>query len=495
MSAHDPPAHAGIQPGAELLDRADRAPGQVPEVLRTSGLLAQERAGELLALLPRVVQTILRGQDRALAGSVLAELTRLLTAAFGPWVVDGLLKRMQVVLGHRKMSVGIYDHAFHVVGGGQKYVATLAAALQDRFDVTYLVHREVDVARLRDWYDLDLSRCRIRLVPLPFFGRRQWIDASRITAEMENPFEAVARASGDYDVFVNANMLDKVRPLAPLSVFICHFPDVLPRAHFAAHEYTLLVANSQYTSGWVRRRWGLEPSLLLYPPIDAAGPQLPKERIILSVARFEPGGSKKQRDMIEAFRALRGAAPNLLLGWRLVLIGGSLARNGYLDQVRAAVRRDPESIDLRVNVSLAELRTWYARASIFWHACGLDESDPHLIEHFGMTTVEAMQNRCAPVVFDGGGQREIVEHGIDGFRFRGLDELGAFTARLIGDESLRASIQEQARRHSHRFGRATFEERARALFDLLHREYSTLAPADSGEAERALAVDSASEST
>src|SRR2546425_3425625 len=101
---------------------------------------------------------------------------------------------------------------------------------------------------------------------------------------MDSPLDAVARASADYDVFVNANMLEKVRPLAPVSVFMCHFPDALPRAHFAAHEYTLLVANSQYTSGWVRRRWGLTPSLLLYPPIDAAGPRVLKERIILSVA-------------------------------------------------------------------------------------------------------------------------------------------------------------------------------------------------------------------
>src|SRR3989442_639391 len=59
--------------------------------------------------------------------------------------LDGFLQRLQVILGHRRMSVGIYDHAFHVVGGGQKYVATLAAALQDTFDVTYLVHRGIDL--------------------------------------------------------------------------------------------------------------------------------------------------------------------------------------------------------------------------------------------------------------------------------------------------------------------------------------------------------------
>src|SRR5207245_6799402 len=108
----------------------------------------------------------------------------------------------------------------------------------------------------------------------------------------------------------------------PLSVFVCHFPDVLPRAYFGAHEYTLLVASSRYASSWIRRRWGLATSMLLYPPIDARGPALAKDRIILSVARFEPAGSKKQLEMVQAFRALRAAAPGPMAGWRLVVLGG-----------------------------------------------------------------------------------------------------------------------------------------------------------------------------
>src|SRR5207302_3359412 len=146
--------------------------------------------------------------------------------------LDGFLKRLQVVLGHRRMSIGIYDHALHVIGGGQKYAATIASALQDRFDVTYLVNEEVELGRVGDWYGLDLSRCRKRVVPLEFYAGKRWIDSSLVTADVENPFDAVARASADYDVLVNANMLEKVRPLAPLSVFLCHFPDVPARAHF-----------------------------------------------------------------------------------------------------------------------------------------------------------------------------------------------------------------------------------------------------------------------
>jgi glycosyltransferase involved in cell wall biosynthesis len=97
-------------------------------------------------------------------------------------------------------------------------------------------------------------------------------------------------------------------------------------------------------------------------------------------------------------------------------------------------------------------------------------------EHFGMTTVEAMQNGCAPVVIDGGGQREIVEHGASGFRFRALDELCLHTLRLVRDPALRSSIQERARERAKRFGRAAFEDRSRALFDLIRLEYVNLGP-------------------
>jgi glycosyltransferase involved in cell wall biosynthesis len=436
--------------------------------VETAGERANDRGGQLS------LEDLLRRCGCEGPPQGIFQLASRLEQSRGANAAEAAMRRLQVALGYRRLSVGIYDHALHVVGGGQKYVATLAAQLQDRFDVTYLANHPIGLDQLREWYGLDLSRCSLRIVPLPFYGRRQWIDSGLVTRESENPFDLVARASADYDVFVNANMLEKVRPLAPLSLFVCHFPDVMPRAYFAAHEYTLLIANSRYTSAWLRRRWGLEASMLLYPPIDVAGDRVPKDRVILSVARFEPGGSKKQREMIAAFVALKRAFPDLLQGWRLVLVGGALTRNGYLERVRRDASGHPASIEIRVNAPLSEVRECYAGASIFWHACGVCELDPQLVEHFGMTTVEAMQNGCVPVVFDGGGQREIVTDGVDGFRFRELDELCIRTVDLIRNEALRTSMQERARESSRRFARPVFESRVRRLFDMIHREYATI---------------------
>jgi glycosyltransferase involved in cell wall biosynthesis len=40
-----------------------------------------------------------------------------------------------------------------------------------------------------------------------------------------------------------------------------------------------------------------------------------------------------------------------------------------------------------------------------------------------MTVVEAMQNEAVPIVYDGGGLPEIVDHGINGFRVKSTAEL------------------------------------------------------------------------
>jgi glycosyltransferase involved in cell wall biosynthesis len=392
---------------------------------------------------------------------------------------------MQVVLGHRKMSIGFYDQALHVIGGGQKYGCTLAAALQRRFDVTLLANRPVGLEDLQQWYRLRLSDCRLRVIPLPFFDRYgSWIDSAVVTDEVPNPFEAVAAQSKDFDIFVNVNMLTMVRPLSPFSIFLCHFPDTPRRCYFAAHEYSALVVNSLYTAQWVKALWGLEPDLLLYPPVEMEASPVKKEDLILSAARFEPGGSKKQRELIQAFEMLRTSHPDLLRDWRLLLVGGSLPRNPYLKEIERMARDSTAPVEVRVNVPFSELQGFYAKAKIFWHACGLGENNPRLIEHFGMTTVEAMQNRCVPVVIDGGGQREIVEHDQSGYRFSTLSDLCNYTVKLISTPDLMDRLKEGAYQRSQAFTQKRFEEAVDRFFRALEEEYRRIPVPDPGEIVR-----------
>ena len=390
-----------------------------------------------------------------------------LAARAGSGAACNAIDRCQLLLGLRRPRIAVYDHTWHFIGGAQKYGATLAEALLRLGDVTLVGNRPFAAADLQSWYRLDLGACATRVVPLPYYEERgdDYIDPARIVSRaMENPFHAVSRASLDYDLFVNNSMLEMVCPLASRSLFITHFPERRPRSYFYADRYSRVVCNSRYTRDWIVKRWGREPHAHVYPPVDMSGEPAEKEPLILSVARFDPGGNKQQLDMLRAFLLLRRSRPEACRGWKLALAGGSHGDNPYLLQVQDFLRGHPAlPVELHVNAPHDEVAGLYRRAALFWLLCGLGQDDPARVEHFGMTVAEAMQNGCVPLVFAGGGMPEIVADGRSGFLFASVSSLLEQTARLLRDPGLRASLAGAARRESRRFGKEAFAERVRAL--------------------------------
>jgi glycosyltransferase involved in cell wall biosynthesis len=389
------------------------------------------------------------------------------------------LARAEVVRGLRRPRLAVYDHAFHLIGGAQKYGLTLTASLRDRFDITLIANKDIRLEDFRDWYDLDLSGCAVKIIKIPYFEQTGavFLDPAMVTTKVENPFHLVSRESGDYDFFVNNSMNEMVYPLSNISVLVCHFPERLPRSYFYADRYNYVIYNSRYTAAWVERMWKFIPHQHIYPPVDleGGGTAAPKKKLILSVARFEPEGTKRQREMIEAFLRLDRLHPDIVKDWRFVLVGGSEPKNRYLDGLTRLVEDSPrKNVELKVNIPAAELRVLYREASMFWHLCGIFQDHPSEVEHFGMTTVEAMENRAVPVVYDGGGLKEIVDHGVNGFRVRTTGQLLEHTIRLIRDPGLITRLGEAAHAKAQNFSRAKFEERVRSFFDGLLQEYASV---------------------
>jgi glycosyltransferase involved in cell wall biosynthesis len=230
-------------------------------------------------------------------------------------------------------------------------------------------------------------------------------------------------------------------------------------------SYGAIVANSRYTQQWIERYWDMD-SELLYPPVTMH-PAGEKQPIILSVGRFFPpsdGHSKKQLELVRAFRDLCDQG---LVGWTLHLVGGcSAAGEPYLAKVRELALGYP--VEVHVNASGEELRRLYGAATIYWHAAGLGENDerhPDRLEHFGISTVEAMSAGAVPVVIGLAGQRETVRHGVDGFHFRTLDGLVGLTQMLLRDEGLRAAMSTSAAARARSFAIDAFGVRLDALID------------------------------
>lgn len=221
--------------------------------------------------------------------------------------------------------------------------------------------------------------------------------------------------------------------------------------------YTRIVSISSFVRQWVARLWERD-SGLLFPPVTMyeAGP---KSKSIVSVGRFfgrGSGHSKKQLEMVDAFRRLRDGGAK---GWTLHLVGGCAPEHmDYLDDVREAAAGLP--VAFHVGASGEELGRLYRGASIYWHATGLNEAQhrhPDRFEHFGITTVEAMSAGAVPVVIGAGGQCEVVRDGRDGYWFGDIDGLVARTRELIDNPNRRAMLAASAQDAARRFAFDAFD--------------------------------------
>ena len=235
----------------------------------------------------------------------------------------------------------------------------------------------------------------------------------------------------------------------------------LPADYLATYQQ--IVSISEFTQRWVRRRWGRQ-SHVIYPPV-AFPDGGPKEPLILSVGRFfdqDCGHSKKQLEMVRAFRTLVAQG---LTGWKLHLVGGCQQSHAeYLERVRAEAAGLP--VQFHIDAPGKELLDLYSRASIYWHAAGFGESErrhPERLEHFGISTVEAMAAGAVPIVVGKAGQGEIVQHDVNGYHFRSLGDLAARTRQVAQDAGLRQRLAAAARERANEYSTRRFAARVRAL--------------------------------
>ncbi len=228
-------------------------------------------------------------------------------------------------------------------------------------------------------------------------------------------------------------------------------------------SYERILANSEFTRGWISRLWRRDSSVL-FPPIQVGdiAPASVRTKTVVSVGRFfRPGlgHAKRQLEMVRIFGDLHRSGR--LPGWTFHVLGGvEPANESYLAEVQAAAAGLP--VEIHPNAPRSLVERLLDEASIFWSATGLGEREdkaPWNMEHFGMTTVEAMAGGCVPVVIDRAGQREIVRDGVDGFRWSTPEELAERTVRLANDDVLRGRLAGTAVVRAAEFSEEAFAKR------------------------------------
>ena len=159
----------------------------------------------------------------------------------------------------------------------------------------------------------------------------------------------------------------------------------------------------------------------------------------------------------------RGAfKKNKFKDWKLVLAGGVLHGQGYVNKLKNM--SDGYNIEIFTNTTHSKLKSLYGQSKIFWHAAGfgLDiDSHPQKAEHFGISTVEAMSSGLVPVVFNGGGLKEIITNKT-GYLWKTIDELIDNTKKAIKASENPQNIQRIIDR-SKVFSQERFDEEFKKL--------------------------------
>ncbi|HXS15197.1 MAG TPA: glycosyltransferase family 4 protein [Candidatus Saccharimonadales bacterium] len=348
------------------------------------------------------------------------------------------------------MRIGIYDPYLDTLGGGEKYMLTAASVLAKKHTVSLFWDDSSILEKARSRFGLDGDT--IRFAPNIFTPKYSLLQRILLTQ--------------DYDAIFYLS--DGSIPLLGAKKLYLHFqfpvewvqkPSLL--SYFKIKRVNAFICNSRFTKGYIDKKFGVK-SKVLYPPVERfSESSLPKENMILSVGRFQKNSEgrlvKKQDVLIDTFKKMvdRG-----LKDWELVLMGGVLEKD---QEVVLSLKENAKGYAIRIvsNVGMGVLHTAYCKAKIYWHASGFGEdlkTHPERAEHFGISTVEAMQKGAVPVVINAGGQKEIVADGANGYLWDTQEELEKRTQKIITDTSLWGKLSLEAIKDAQNFTKDRFAE-------------------------------------
>jgi len=352
------------------------------------------------------------------------------------------------------VKVGIYSPYWDTLGGGERYIFTVAEFFEKGGHKVNIFNTagKVTIDDLEKKFGMDLKNVTF---------------VENIFAPSNNIFQKIF-ATNSYDLIFFLS--DGSLPLSFAKKNILHFqaPFNLSNQRTLLNKIKLIkvssiVCNSQFTKEYIDKTYGVS-SKVLYPPVDinSFAPSK-KGRTILSIGRFfSPSHPKKQEEMVKVFKKMVDGG---LSDWKLNLIGGINFDSGeYVKQLRELSIGYP--IEIITDSDFKTLQTICAQASIYWHAAGFGEDlekHPEKAEHFGISTVEAMAAGAVPVVFEGGGQKEIVVDGECGLFWQNEDELITKTLDLISDSKKLAKLSANAKIRAKNFSKQKFFENLKKI--------------------------------
>ncbi|WP_262689847.1 glycosyltransferase [Kordiimonas aestuarii] len=317
--------------------------------------------------------------------------------------------------GKTKPTAIVYTPFPLSVGGGERYVLSVACALSATHSVTFAT-------------SCPTSRTRLAFV-MDDLGLKGDFTLSSLD-------DIDLRAGADLFISMGNELAPSVKAQGKRNIFHCQFPFPLHRVagrNIAFLDgYDEIVVNSQFTRDCTVKQLqmygrGHMPVRVIHPPVplnsDAAVAAYHTDGFgVATVGRYITEEHMKRQDIVlRALQQLKGHG----IKHRSVIAGSLSTKtedNAFFDSLKAAA---PRHISVEANVSRARIADLLSHATIYMHATGFGINpviQPQYMEHFGITIVEAMSYGCVPLVFDGGGAAEIVRDSKVGYTFTTVED-------------------------------------------------------------------------
>lgn len=355
------------------------------------------------------------------------------------------------------MKIAIYSPYLDTLGGGEKYMMTIAEILSQTCCVEVLLDSHLKnlggdylKKELSERFDLDLDK--VSFVKAPIGKGSNMLSRLFFLKKYDSLFYLT-----DGSIFYPTSKRNILHIQSPL----LGEPAKSIWGKVKLKGWDMIIYNSKFTKEHAQNNWPIK-SEIVYPPVDVDKiKSLKKKKYILSVGRFFGYlKDKKHEVLIKAFKQL--CRDSRLKEWSLHLVGAAgEGDRDYLDSLKDLAKG--AAINFYPNLSYNKLIELYGESSIYWHAAGFGEDDPTKMEHFGIATVEAMAGGCVPVVIGKGGQREIVENGKSGFLWSTIEELIGYTKMLISDSKLCNNLSINAILVSKKFSKSYFQKNIKKL--------------------------------
>lgn len=355
------------------------------------------------------------------------------------------------------MRIGIYDPYLDDCGGGEKYMLTIAEVLSKDHDVSIFWDSEDDLSRAKERFSLDLSK--VKLAHNIFSSKTSTL--SRILASRKYD-SIIVLSDGSIPLLLSKQLFIHLQQ--PLAKFQKN--SIMDRIKLI--RVTRFFCNSEYTRVFLNSNHHVTP-IVLYPPVELKQKKKVRKNHILHVGRFRPfdkttGTSdyKKQGVMIKAFREMVDRGLN---NWKLIMaVSLKEEDSDAFEKIKQDAKKYP--IEYLVNKTNNALWDAYGESKIYWHASGYGEdleAHPEFAEHFGISTVEAMGAGAVPVVFNAGGQKEIVTDGETGLLWNTIPELIEETLLLINSKDLLDDLSKNAKSRAKDFSKEEFARRVNRM--------------------------------